>query len=135
MFETKKKKTILVIDDEADTVTYLETLLRDNGYETISANNGKDGMAKVKSEHPDLVVLDISMPEQSGMGFYREIKTDMKLAAIPVVFVTGVTGFGGDDQAIKTFIEGRRNIAPPDGYFAKPIDRDAFIKKVGELLG
>lgn len=135
MSENEKKKKILIIDDEADTVTYLETLLRDNGYETISANNGKEGMVKVKSENPDLVLLDVSMPEQSGMGFYREIRGDTKLSAIPVIFVTGVTGFGGDDQAIRKFIEGRKNIAPPDGYFAKPIDRDDFIKKINAILG
>jgi CheY-like chemotaxis protein len=135
MSDIKKMKKILVIDDDADTVIYLETLLRDNGYETISASNGIAGMDKVKSEHPELVVLDVSMPQQSGMGFYRDIKADAKLTAIPVIIVTGVTGYGGDDQAIKKFIEGRRTIAPPDGYFAKPIDRDAFLKKVGEILG
>ena len=64
-------KKILIMDDDPIIVDYLADLFRDNGYETISANNGKDGMAKVKSEHPDLVVLDISMPEQSGMGFYE----------------------------------------------------------------
>ena len=131
---SEKQKKVLIIDDEADTVTYLETLLRDNGYNTISANNGKEGMEKVKSEHPDLVLLDMSMPEQSGMGFYREIIGDENLAKIPVIFVTGVTGFGGDDQALKKFIEGRRNIPAPAGFFPKPIDRDAFLKKVGEIL-
>ena len=131
----EKKKKILIIDDEADTVTYLETLLRDNGYETISANNGKEGMIKVRSENPDLVLLDMSMPEQSGMGFYREIRGDTKLSLIPVIFVTGVTGFGGDDQAVKKFIEGRKHIAPPEGYFAKPIDRDELLKKISQILG
>jgi CheY-like chemotaxis protein len=132
---TEKQKKILIIDDEVDTVTYLETLLRDNGYDTISANNGKAGMEKVKSEHPDLVLLDMSMPEQSGMGFYRAIIGDEILAKIPIIFVTGVTGFGGDDQALKKFIEGRKNIPSPAGFFPKPIDRDVFLKKIGEILG
>jgi CheY-like chemotaxis protein len=132
---SEKQKKVLIIDDEADTVTYLETLLRDNGYDTISANNGKEGMEKVKSDNPDLVLLDMSMPEQSGMGFYRDIINDEKLAKIPVIFVTGVTGFGGDDQALKKFIEGRKNIPSPAGFFPKPIDRDAFLKKVDEILG
>jgi CheY-like chemotaxis protein len=134
MSDIKKTKKILVIDDEADTVTYMETLLQDNGYETISANDGHQGMEKAKKENPDLIILDVSMPEQSGMGLYRDMKKDSNLANIPIIFVTGVTGFGGDDQAIKKFLNGRRNIPAPEGYFSKPIDRDEFIKKVGEIL-
>ena len=134
MTDQKKNKKILVIDDEADTVTYMETLLQDNGYDTISANDGRQGMEKAKNENPDLIVLDVSMPEQSGMGFYRDLKKDDKLSSTPVIFVTGVTGFGGDDQAIHKFLKGRRNIPEPEGYFAKPIDRDDFIKKLGEIL-
>ena len=131
MSETKK---ILVIDDEMDTVVYLETLLQDNGYLTVSANNGQEGMEKIKTEKPDLVVLDMSMPQKSGMGLYRELKSNPNLASIPVIFVTGVTGFGGDKEGIKKFIDGRRNIASPEGYFSKPIDRDEFLKTVGKLL-
>ena len=134
MSESKKQKKILVIDDEPDTVTYMETLLQDNGYETISANNGHQGMQKAKSENPDLIILDVSMPEQSGMGLYREIKKDEKLSSIPVIFVTGVTGYAGDKEGLKKFIDGRRNIPTPAGFFSKPIDRDEFIKKVGEIL-
>jgi CheY-like chemotaxis protein len=117
-----------------DTVVYLETLLQDNGYQTVSANDGQEGMEKVKTEKPDLVVLDMSMPQKSGMGFYRELKSNPDLASIPVIFVTGVTGFGGDKEGIKKFIDGRRNIASPEGYFSKPIDRDEFLKTVGKLL-
>jgi len=129
-----EKKKILVIDDEADTVTYLVTLLQDNGYETVSANDGEEGLEKVKTEKPDLVVLDVTMPQKSGMGFYKEIKTDPDRASIPVVFVTGVTGFGGDVEGIKKFIEARKNIPSPEGFFSKPIDRDEFLKKVATLL-
>jgi CheY-like chemotaxis protein len=127
-------KKILVIDDEADTVTYLETLLRDNGYDTVSANNGIEGMEKVKSEKPDLIILDVTMPERSGTGFYRDIKSNEETKSTPVIFVTGVTGFGGDKEGIKKFIESRPNMPPPDGFFSKPIDRDEFIKKVGDIF-
>jgi CheY-like chemotaxis protein len=134
MSETTKTKKILVIDDEADTVVYMETLLQDNGYQTVSASDGQEGLAKAKSEIPDLVVLDVSMPQKSGMGFYKEFKSIPALQAIPVIFVTGVTGFGGDDQGIKKFIDGRRNIPPPEGFFSKPIDQDEFLKSVNRLL-
>jgi len=130
----EKKKKILVIDDEPDTVTYIVTLLQDNGYETISAGNGIEGMEIAKSEIPDLIILDVSMPEQSGMGFYKSIIKDQKLATTPVVFVTGVTGFAGDDHAIEKFLGKMRNVPSPAGYFPKPLEREEFIKKVAEIL-
>ena len=135
MSENKKGKKVLVIDDEMDTVVYMETLLQDNGYETVSANNGQEGLEKAKSENPDLVVLDVSMPEKSGMRFFKEIKSDPKLESIPIVIVTGVTGFAGDKDGLKKFIGGRGSIPDPEGFFSKPIEREEFLKKVKEILG
>ena len=135
MPEQKKGKKILVIDDEEDTVIYLETLLQDNGYNTVSARNGQDGLEKVRSENPDLVILDVSMPEKSGMRFYKEAKSDPDLAQIPVVFVTGVTGYARDKDALRKFIGSRSSIPNPEGFFSKPIEREEFLKKLEEILG
>ena len=88
------RKKILVLDDEANVVTYLETLLQDNGYDTVSAADGSEGMEKVRGERPDLVTLDISMPEKSGVRFYRELKDAPELAAIPVVVVSASALWG-----------------------------------------
>ena len=128
------RKKILVLDDEPNVVTYLETLLQDNGYDTVSAGNGREGMEKVRSEKPDLITLDISMPEESGVRFYRELKEDPDLAGIPVVIVTAVTGYGGKPEDFHKFISSRGKVPPPEGFFAKPIDRDELLKGVTSLL-
>jgi CheY-like chemotaxis protein len=128
------KKKILVIDDEPHVVTYLETLLQDNGYETVAASNGREGMEMVKAQNPDLVCLDITMPEESGIQFYRDLKDDPALQAIPVVIVTAVTGYGGDPDGLRKFLSTRRHVPPPEGYFSKPIDKSEFIAKIKQLL-
>ena len=128
-------KKILIVDDEPDVLSYLEMLLQDTGYETITASNGLEGLEAVKREKPDLVTLDVSMPEASGTRFYKEIKRDAELAGIPVVIVTAVTGLGGDPDAYRKFISGRRIVPPPEGFFSKPIDPDVFLAKVRDLLG
>ena len=128
------RKKILVVDDEPNVVAYLETLLQDNGYDTVSAANGLEGMEKVRSEKPDLVTLDISMPEESGIRFYRDIKADPDLAGIPIVIVTGVTGYGYKPEDFQKFISSRKKIPPPDGFIPKPIDRDELMKGVTSLL-
>ena len=128
------RKKILVMDDEPSVVTYLEALLQDNGYETVSASDGLDGMEKARSEKPDLITLDISMPKESGVRFYRDLRGDSALAGTPVVIVTGVTGYGGRPEDFQKFISSRRNIPPPEGFVPKPIDRDELLKGVSGLL-
>lgn len=130
------KKKILVLDDEPDVVTYLVSLLEDNDYATVSAEDGVEGMEKVKSEKPDLITLDISMPEKSGIRFYREIKADPELKKIPVVVVTGVesTQDGGTGKDFERFLGTRKQVPPPDAFIMKPIEEAELLDTVKKLL-
>ena len=128
------KKKILIVDDEQGLVTYLETLLQDNGYDTVSAPDGRIAFDKLKSERPDLVTLDISMPETSGIRFYRNLKEDPELAKIPVVIVTAVTGKGGNPEEFKKFISTRRQVPPPEGFIAKPVEQEELLSTIRSLL-
>lgn len=127
-------KKILIVDDEPDVVSYLEMILQDNGYKTLTAGNGSEALKILRREKPDLVTLDISMPESSGTRFYVELKKDPELSATPVFIVTAVTGFGGDKYGYEKFISHRRLVPPPEGFFPKPIDRKEFIAAVKEQL-
>ena len=121
-------KNILVVDDEPDVVTYFTTLLEENGYETRSANNGTEAMAAIAAQRPDLITLDITMPEQSGVRTYRNIKEDESLKSIPVIIVTGVA------SDFKRFISTRKQVPPPDGYLEKPIQPQGLLDEVKRLL-
>jgi CheY-like chemotaxis protein len=134
MTTAQASKKILVIDDEPDVVTYLETLLQDHGYQTVSAGDGEEGLAKARGEKPDLICLDITMPEKSGVRMYREVRADPELESVPVVVVTGVTGYGGDPGAFERFLGSRSQVPPPNAFVPKPIDRDQFLAKISELL-
>ena len=128
------RKKILILEDEANAVIYLQTLLQDNGYDTVSARDGTEGMEKLRREKPDLVTLDISMPEKSGVRFYRELRQNPELASIPVVVVSAVTGYGGKPDDLEEFLGSRKHVPPPEAFVPKPIDRDELLKKIGELL-
>jgi CheY-like chemotaxis protein len=134
MTNSPHPKKVLIVDDEPDVVSYLEMLLHDSGYETVTASNGQEGMELARREAPDLVTLDVSMPEASGTRFYREIRSDSELQSVPVVIVTGVTGYAGDPYAYEKFISGRHSVPPPDAYFPKPIDKTNFLETVDRLL-
>ena len=134
MTESADRKTILVVDDEPHVVAYLEMLLQDQGYATLSAANGREGLEKTKAHRPDLICLDITMPEESGGRMYRNLKEDPDLAAIPVLVVTAVTGLGGDPEPFRHFLDTRKSVPPPEGFFSKPIEREEFLARVDEIL-
>jgi len=121
-------KTILVVDDDPDTRTYLSTVLEDNGFATVSAADGIEALEKVQESRPDLIALDISMPEKSGVAVYRTLKEDDGLKSIPVIIITGVS----DD--FKKFISTRRQVPPPEGYISKPVDFEQLLDMVNGLL-
>ena len=121
-------KRILIVDDEQDIRTYLSTLLGDQGYETIQAKDGEEAMQKTQAGPPDLITLDVSMPEKSGIRFFREMKTDERLKNIPIIVVTGVS------EEFKTFISSRHKIPAPEGFVSKPINQEEMLNLVHSLL-
>ena len=76
----------------------------------------------------------MSMPEKSGIRFYKELRENDDTKSIPVIVVTGVTGFSGPEDFQK-FIESRKQFPPPEGFVAKPIEHEELIGKVKELIG
>lgn len=123
------QKTILVVDDDPDARDFFITVLEDHGYATVSARDGNAALQQLEKSLPDLVTLDITMPEKSGVGVYRKLKETGEYKGIPVVIITGVS----DD--FKQFISSRRQVPPPEGYLSKPVEPQDLVAKVEDLLG
>ena len=115
------KKKILVLDDEKSILIFLETLLRNKGYEAISASSVEEAFEVAHREKPDLVILDLMMPKQTGTDFARKIARDKDLKHMPIIVVSGLAG---------------RNLAvhKPVAVFDKPIDPDKFVEAVEKAL-
>jgi len=124
----ENKKTILIVDDEPDVRDLISTTLKDNGFTTVMAVDGVDALEKVNAGRPDLITLDISMPEKSGVKFYREMKESDQWKTIPIIIVTGVT------DEFKRFISTRRQVPPPEGYLSKPFDEHEVLGLVQKLI-
>jgi CheY-like chemotaxis protein len=122
------QRTILVVDDDPDARDFFITVLEDHGYATVSARDGNEALKRLGEGKPDLVTLDITMPEKSGVGVYRALKEDQELNGIPVIIITGVS----DD--FKQFISTRRQVPPPDGYLSKPVEAEQLVGLVEKLL-
>jgi CheY-like chemotaxis protein len=114
-------KKILIVDDDPNIIDYLTTLFEDNGYKAVAAQDVQEGLEIAQKELPDLITLDLEMPEEWGPRFYRKMSQDKKLKNIPVIVISGLSG---GDHAVGKAV----------AFLNKPFDRDELLKIVKETL-
>ena len=127
-------KKVLVVDDELDMRTFVCTLLETSGYKPLSAVDGIEGMAVARKSKPSAVILDVMMPNESGIGMYRELKTDPDLKDIPVIMLSALSK--------KTFFHSQRvldeyegaKIPKPAAYIEKPPEPDELLEAIQDCL-
>ena len=127
-------KTILIIDDEPDIREYLTTVLEDHGYTTHGVDEKESIFEAVTKFRPDLIILDIMMPERSGLSVYKELRTTPETADIPIALLTGVTS---DTVYLRTriseFLE-KESIPSPNRFIDKPIDIPGLLSSIKSLF-
>lgn len=117
-------KKILVVDDDPGTLKLVSSLLRSKGFDVLSAADGLDAMVKIQKDNPDLVVLDVMLPEINGYDICFQLRFNKDFEKVPILLLTK------REQEIDEMIGQRVNIE----YMAKPIDRELFFKKIQQLL-
>jgi diguanylate cyclase (GGDEF)-like protein/PAS domain S-box-containing protein len=117
--------SILIVDDEPANRKLLETLLRPEGYVTLTANNGEEALALVKLQLPDLILLDVMMPGMDGYEVARHLKTDVATLHIPIIMVTAQT----DPRALLDGLD-----AGAEEFLTKPVNRAELWLRVRNLL-
>jgi len=119
---------VLIVDDEEDIRSYLDSLLSDNGYETVLAEDGEDGYRKLSDFTPDIIILDIIMPNQTGVGLYRKLKKSGEYKDIPVLVLTGVSSY-------KDFFNRSHLTLPrPQAFMEKPFVTEELLAKIESLV-
>ncbi len=118
-------KLILIVEDEPKNLTLLRDLLQVSGYSTIEATDGKQGVELAKTKKPDLILMDVQMPEMDGLEATRILKADATTSNIPVLALTSYAMKGDKERILE---------AGCDGYLAKPIDIKELLKIVAEYL-
>jgi CheY-like chemotaxis protein len=119
-------KALLVVEDAPEVRQMLDQILRLNGYEVTTAQNGVEALAAIEKQQPELIVTDILMPKMDGFSLIYRLRTDAKTRNIPVVFLTA-TYVSADDKDFATTIGATR-------FLQKPIDTHDFLEMIVELL-
>ena len=128
-------KKVLIVDDDPDVRLFNATVVEESGHTPIEAANGEEGLKIVKKDRPDLVILDVLMPKQSGIRLYRELKTNKSLIGIPVIMLSGVAKrtFLRSQKALTEF--GDKPVPEPENYLEKPVEPEELAREIKKLLG
>ena len=118
-------KTVLIVEDNELNMKLFHDLLEAHGYATVATRNGIEALDLARTHRPDLILMDIQLPEVSGLEVTKWLKDDEDLRAIPVVAVTAFA-MKGDEQKIRS--------GGCDGYIAKPISVASFLQTVSRFL-
>ncbi len=121
---TNKKPVVLLVEDNDDFRFYLKDNLKD-AFFIVEASNGKEGWQKALSQHPDIMVSDISMPEMDGIALCKKIKKDKRTSHIPIILLTALTG---EDEQVKGLSIGAND------YMTKPFNFEILLSKIKNLL-
>jgi CheY-like chemotaxis protein len=119
------QRKILIIEDNEQNMYLMTFLLENYGYKIIQAFNGKDGIRLTQETKPDVILLDIQLPEMNGYQVAEELRKDRTLEAVPIIAVTSYAMAGDKERALA---------AGATGYIEKPINPDTFISQLQEYL-
>ena len=116
-------KTILVIDDEVILAEMLQALLEDEGYQVLTARNGREGLERLAEHHPDLILCDVMMPLLDGRELCREVQARPEYDSVPIILMSAASAAGRlDDCRYAAFL-------------SKPFDLDVLLDTINTLLG
>lgn len=124
MAPEKKRRKILLVDDEPGFAELLRDLLEMDNYEVVTAENGEDGLEKLKSFSPDVIISDVVMPVMSGFEMFKQVKASPQISSIPFLFITGF-------QDERVLAEARK--VGVFGILRKPIDVEQIENRIREL--
>ncbi len=120
-----EKKKILIVEDNELNMKLFHDLLEVHGYETIQTKDGREALGLAREHRPDLILMDIQLPEVSGLEVTKWIKDDEELKSIPVIAVTAFA-MKGDEEKIRN--------GGCEAYIAKPISVSTFLKTIEKVL-
>ena len=123
--ENEKRKRILVVEDNPLSLALLKQLLKVHGYEILQTPEGMEAIDLARVEQPDLILMDIGLPDISGLDVTRLLKQDDETKAIPIIAVTAFAMPGDEKKALESGC---------DAYIAKPINIDNLLRAIQSIL-
>ena len=122
---------ILIVDDDPDLVEAVTMILESKDYDVIAAYGGIEGLEKAKAEDPDLIVLDVMMPDKDGYAVCKELKADPQYSKIPILLLTAVVS----KISTTRYTQQMGLETEADDYIDKPVEPAELVRRIEVLLG
>jgi CheY-like chemotaxis protein len=129
-----KKQRVLVVDDETDMRVFLSNVIETGGYDPIVAINGTEGLKRALNENPDLIIVDMMMPQEDGLQMYQNLKYNEMLKHIPVIMLSSIdkkTFY--HYQQVKNALPGK-GVPEPEAYLEKPPEAEELLSLIHDML-
>ncbi|HEX9107138.1 MAG TPA: response regulator [Longimicrobiales bacterium] len=123
---TDTRKTVLLVEDNEDNLVVYRTILEHVGYRVVEARDGEEGVLRARQEHPDLILMDISIPKIDGWEATQRLKSDSDTDMIPIIALTAHALEEDRQKALQ---------AGCDGYLAKPVEPRRVVQEVERFVG
>jgi CheY-like chemotaxis protein len=120
------QKRVLLVEDNEDNLVVYRTILEHVGFIVIEARDGEEGVSRARSERPDIILMDISIPKMDGWEATQRLKADGETAAIPII---ALTAHALEEDRLKAIRAGC------DGYLAKPVEPRRVVEEVEKFIG
>ncbi len=124
--QTEQRRVVVCIEDEPPMIDLVKLILKNRGYDVVGALGGKEGLDAIREHQPDLVLLDLMMPEMNGWDVYQQMKADDYMSSIPVIVVTAKA------QNIDKVLG--LHIAKVQDYITKPFSPAELLKSIDRVL-
>jgi len=125
-----RRPIVAIIDDEVDITTYLRLALEDNGYQVVVINEAGRALERVRDTLPDVILLDLLMPEMTGASLYGRIASDPLLGRTPVVILSGLEA----REDLPGLLARQGGGRPPRAFIDKPVDIEEVLSIIGSIL-
>jgi two-component system, cell cycle response regulator DivK len=120
------QKTVLLVEDNEDNLVVYRTILEHVGFIVVEARDGEEGVSRARSAHPDIILMDISIPKLDGWAATEQLKADSATASIPII---ALTAHALEEDRLKALRAGC------DGYLAKPVEPRRVVQEVEKFIG
>ena len=123
----EKAAKIVIIDDDSDYLFTMETFLKRNGFETLTAENAQEGLDLIEKERPDLILLDVMMQSiYSGLEICKQLRSNPDLKDIPIIGISGM----GNELGVRLDKWGDDEYFNVDEFYEKPVDREKLLERI-----
>ncbi len=127
-----KTKTVLVVEDQMEMRIFLRTLLETNGFNPVLAPDGRRGLALAREIGPDIIMLDVMMPNEGGAVMYRNLKADAELCNVPVIMLSAVAPRAFRHYLHMLNAESEQPLPTPEAYIEKPPTPEQVLQALGD---